>query len=754
LKRFQKVSVLLATLALAVSGMVSGVTAAGRTKDVNIEHFNGETLPFDRADIRNANPPLGPAKIGETKTWLGLDDTRGSIGLKNYVLRGVGTHVEVWVNPNLKFPNPEMSNPLTPDPDDKFTYNDCRNLDASRITITDEQVQYLIDQFDNNMYPIESDWWSTPPNRAGNKNTLSKLVGFPKSYYKGEGDNIVVLIDNVRDDNFYDQDNAGTKSYIAGFYTSQFDNFFDRNVMSVDAWDWIHRTGDDPPHNPTTDPCTSSPARPFLYEGVFAHEYQHLLHHYTDPDEVNWVNEGLSDFTEVITGYVDISTKVDEKGHDGHTQSYLGWKNVFEANWNPIPEEAGPENGLTAWGDQGDDEILADYGNAMFFMNYLDSQPDMGKEFFTAWQHAPGNGIEGLNDTLTARGVATDFQSLFEDDLISALIDGYIDEGASVTGGSAEQFQNEAANATINIDAEANDTPGAPPNGADYLDLGAGSDLASVAFDGDASFEFPGGTDWFVDDDGFFTSPDEADGKYGTEVDASMVRDVSGHDGDVLAFDHYYAMELGWDFGFVQTSPDGQAWTSLACTGTTSDHDPDAFPYVTEHLPGFTGPSGDTEVTDTVGSAAAPIHVTCPGLPSGTNYLAFRLVTDEASEFDGWHIKNLTLGGGSLVANGDLTGWANIQSLNPLSLDFGFALVGINGSVDTYGHVTSADSVTVVRPTLDGDEDYTLTSDDLDALAGFDRVVALVWGVPAEEGDTLYQPYSLMVNGVERADGA
>ena len=113
-----------------------------------------------------------------------------------------------------------------------------------------------------------------------------------------------------------------------------------------------------------------------------------------------------------------------------------------------------------------------------------------------------------------------------------------------------------------------------------------------------------------------------------------MVHGVAG--GGVLAFDHYYAMELGWDFGFVQYSEDGgQSWTSLACTGTTSAHDPDAFPYVTSELPGFTGPSGDTEVTSTIGTATTPIHVTCPALPAGADYIAFRLITDEASEFDG-----------------------------------------------------------------------------------------------------------------------
>jgi hypothetical protein len=33
-------------------------------------------------------------------------------------------------------------------------------------------------------------------------------------------------------------------------------------------------------------------------------------------------------------------------------------------------------------------------------------------------------------------------------------------------------------------------------------------------------------------------------------------------------------------------------------------------------------------------------------------------------------------------------------------------------------------------------------------------VWAVVWGVPASEESTLYQPYSLLVNGAEKADGA
>jgi hypothetical protein len=714
-------------------------------KDASPKHdspnYNhGVALPFDQADIKNAQPPLGPGKIGDTKTWLALDDTRGVIYLKNYTLRAVGTHVEVWVATNLNFPVEGQNDPRTGTP---FTYTDCRN-DGVRNVVTDEQVAYLIDQFDNNIYPIEADWWSTLPGRKGNKAVLSKLLGFPQSYYRGEGDNVVVLVDNVRDDNWYDENNQNTFSYIAGFFYSVFDNYFDRTVMSIDAWDWLHRTGDDPLHEPTTDPCTSAPARPNLYEGVFAHEYQHLLHHYIDPDEPSWVNEGLSDFTEVITNYAHLDRHVDEKGYDSHTQAFLGWLSVFHPSWNPIPYDSGPENGLTAWGDQGDGEILADYGNAMFFMNYLYSQPGLGKDFFHAWQHNPANGIDGLNATLADFGSSSTFADLFANNEVSALVDGYLDNGASLSGGTPADFQNTATEATVNFTTEANGTVGAPPWGSDYIDLGPGAGLTSVVFNGDDEFVFPAGPQWVVDGDGYFTNPDVDGGLYDNNQDLSIARNVSGNDGAILSFDHYYATEPLWDYGFVQVSTDdGQTWTSLACDGTTSDHDPGAISSIVANLPGY---------TDAAGSAGAPVHATCPALPAGSDYIAFRLMTDPGVQFDGWHVKNIQLNGVDLGTPGDLTGWDNQKFFNPVPLTFDFALVGINGTVDTYGDVTAGTSVQVIRPTLGAGNTYDASS-DLSALSGYDTVVAIVSGIPASEDSTLYQPYSLLVNGVERADG-
>jgi hypothetical protein len=568
------------------------------------------------------------------------------------------------------------------------------------------------------------------------------------------------LVDNVRDSNYYDTNNANTLPYIAGFYYSVFDDYFDRTVMSIDSWDWLHRTGEDPLHEPSSDPCLSAPARPFLYEGVFAHEYQHLLHRYIDPDETTWVNEGMSDFAMILTGYLDASKHVSEKGNDSHINGYLGWLSVLHPSWNPIPRATGPENGLTIWEDQGPGEIFEDYGFALFFMTLVNSQ-GFGQSFFHDWQHNPDNGIESLDGSLGDVGASDTFSSLFRDVVVSALVDGFIDNGAAVSGGAtAADLQNAATEATIFYSGNANDTPGAPPWGGDYVQLGPGAGLTSVAFNGDDVFTFPSGPEWVVDGGGYWTNPDVANppGLYDNNQDLDIARSITVTGPGNLTFEHYYGMELGWDFGFVQVSTDGgSTWTSLPCAGTTTDHNPDALAHIVANVPGYTGPT-DVQGLTTAGSAAAPLAASCDlsaysgGPPI---LLSFRLMTDPAVQLDGWHVRNLILDGVAVDATPlDLSDWANQQFFNPAELSFYLTLVGINGTVDAYGDVTAGSSVVVLRPTLGvGTNDYTLTAGDLLALAGSAQVWAIVSGIPDAEESTLYQPYSLLVNGVEMADG-
>ena len=96
------------------------------------------------------------------------------------------------------------------------------------------------------MYPRETCAFSTPPRRAGNpKNASLRFLLRPlfnlrlsKDYWAGSGVRTVILVDNVRDDQFYDTDNANTMSRIGGFYSRTFSELLDRHIMSIDSWDW------------------------------------------------------------------------------------------------------------------------------------------------------------------------------------------------------------------------------------------------------------------------------------------------------------------------------------------------------------------------------------------------------------------------------------------------------------------------------------------------------------------------------------
>ena len=189
-----------------------------------------------------------------------------------------------------------------------FPAGDCRDAGPDTTTITDAQAQSLVDQFDNNMFPKESAAFSVAPDRDGSGNVVRPAVD-----YTGAGDKIVTLVDNVRDDNFYRlpgrPDLHRGLLLLAVQRAARPQRHDDRRVRLAAP----HRCRTRPTRRPT-DLCTSRPARARLYEGTFAHEYQHLLQHYQDPAEVNWVNEGLSDFAISLVGYGDAAKTVFREG--------------------------------------------------------------------------------------------------------------------------------------------------------------------------------------------------------------------------------------------------------------------------------------------------------------------------------------------------------------------------------------------------------------------------------------------------------
>ncbi|MET0801204.1 MAG: peptidase M6 [Actinomycetota bacterium] len=723
---------LLATLVPAQGALAEDRTAREGGVDVDVKHLPPDVkapalkLAQARREVRAASTAAAPQRsvVGETKSWPAIDFVSGELDIKEYTLRGVGNNIEVWV----------LSGSDDVSTGTDFPADDCRN--GARTEITDEQVQYLIDQFDENIYATESEAFSVPPDRDGTDSALAASLDLPPDYYQGDGDDIAVLVDNVRDDNFYDTDNQNGLSYVAGFYSSFFDDVLNRLTMTIDAYDWLHRTGANPPHEPTTDLCTSAPARPFLYEGVFAHEYQHLLQHYVDPGETTWVNEGLSDWAQTLTGYVDPSVPITDLGYDSHIQCFLGYLGV-QTDFNPIPRQGGPENSLTLWGDQTDfeSEILCDYGAAYTMMEFLAGR--FGEDFMGAFHRDPLRGLQSVQSLAQAAGSDRTIEQLIDEWAATVALDGILDDGAKLKGGTPADFQVPTLDATINWDTDQTDSsPGAPPNGSDYVRLRDGSAQYLAAGDID-SIEFAGVSElpslpieWVVDPEppGHAGDPALFSGT-GDNLDRSIVQEVTVPDtSPALTFDASWSLEGGFDYAYVQVSTDdGESYTPIACSGQVPGGGPLG--------PAFNGESEFMSSSCDLSAFAGQTVV-----------IAFRLVTDGSFFLDGFWVDDVTLGGTLLSDGSTFDGWSSPTEFNPVDVE-GY-------TVRLIAH-REGKGAWIAEIPLDESFHGVLQGGQLRQAIGTqaELVSAIVTYHDSTETITQYAPYSLVVNGAAQPGG-
>jgi len=411
-----------------------------------------------------------------------------------------------------------------------------------------------------------------------------------------------------------------------------------------------------------------------------------LLHDDYDSDEELFINEGMADLAEYLTGY--------GAATDRHVDAAA----------------ANPENSLVVWEDQGNLEILTDYGQAYLFQFYLMEQ--FGKPFIQALFHNPDNGITGVNTTLAAFGIQKDFAEVFHAWSVAMLID-------SMKAGGRYGFKDLEFKLNIGTPAapnpEAFSTPGAPPWGTDYLWVsGDPKALAKLTFNGLDYSMFP--TAWTSDGAVLW-------GGTGDLIDNWAIFEAPG--GGTLTFDTMYDIEALWDFGFVQVSTDGGGtWTSLANAYTTSDHDPNAHPKVIANLPGLTGSTGGGWVNMSFDLSAY----------AGQNILiAFRYVTDWATTEAGWFIDNVYVDGTLISDGSDVSVFKDITEIVPINNDFTVTFVGIAGQ----GKGADYKVITMKLSEMTEDGLYELNN----ILKSSNAAVMLVT-FDAPEGFTGYADYS------------
>ncbi|AYC28759.1 immune inhibitor A domain-containing protein [Paenisporosarcina cavernae] len=507
---------------------------------------------------------------GGTKMFLDQE-----LGFKDFTLRSVGDNVEVWVANDLSFPD-----------------GDPRPAHV----VTQEQVDKLRDEFESNIYPKVTDFFGTPDALDGSNAPLPGMVGLPDDYYEGS-DKVIMLVDNIIDDNFYD---PTYPFFVAGFFWQTFENYIDRNIVTIDTTSWDTRLEN-------------------TFFGTTIHELQHLIQADKDGAEESFINEGFSTFSEFLGGY----------GSDASSINfYLDHPENSLVNWDEHAGVTTPPTGP---------ETIADYGQTYLFTLYMYEQ--FGQDFIKALaEDGDAQGVTSIDHQLKAFNTGLTFQELYSN-FMAALA---LDDGKE---GSIYDFHNvDLRDLPVNADGDVRgktvdfekaltfEKEGVPAWGGDFKEFELGTNVKNIKFDGVDFLPLQ----WDTVANPFDDSEQVLHNNAGSEADQALIFGATvPEDNATLTFDHYYNMEEQWDFGMVQVSTDnGETWTSLENENTRSDVVDEGYPTIKENVPGFTGTNDDwsTESFDLSAYAGQDVLV------------SFRNLTDWGYEEAGWYIKNIQLG--------------------------------------------------------------------------------------------------------------
>ncbi len=687
-------------------------------------------------DIRNQKLPLttegvpsldkAAAKpeynVGDTRRFLILDDYFGRNRVADFEVRLISDTVEVWVQKDLRFRNPDLTiNPIHPEA------NLIKYVDQARINYLAAETARIIAK--------DVEYFGDYNSRTGANAILPGLLGLPADYFAGPGKRVIVLVSNIRDENYYDPVNQPSR--IVGFVSSTLNAYADRNVISIDSSRWNIWVG--PPQ--------------FQFEATIAHEFQHLISGDQGGDEPSWTNEGRSEFAEFLMGYRPTP-------EDHRTQ------------WSDYPE-----NSLTLWGDQDNDpdqpgyEVLADYQIAYWFQLYLagrlqaagiDTQNEQFLLDVSRVTTDPLNGAVAIDAMLARVGAPFRFRQLWRDFRIDMLFGGTSDQTAWGNYITKHQGLSGEAIAPLdigrlrrNLNFEGYDQPGVAPDSTDFIEIGWSPAITAgttVNFQGNNA---PLPTDWHVIPAASTgITPTLASGNvlYSGHTDLTdnflvfnVTVPITGN--QTLAFDTLYNVENHWDFGFVQVTTDtvgAKGFVSLPISGTTSTTDPDAHPVIKANVPGFTGVSGSED-------NPAWVHVTynLSAYAGKTVLLAFRYATDwgtggtiEPPPDAGWYLDNIKVGDQALYTD---------EASVPAGAKSIWQLRNIRGAFDvnfvTFQDKNGIGVSHVYSVTLDANSQGTFNLGSLLSEAGFneagERVIGLVsLEAPAEETDLVSIPSS------------
>lgn len=342
-----------------------------------------------------------------------------------------------------------------------------------------------------------------------------------------------------------------------------------------------------------------------FYNGVLAHEFQHMIHWFQDKNETTWVNEGLSELAMQLNNY-------DTGGADF----------VFSQL---------PDTQLNAWNDD-PSARTEHYGASYLFMSYFLER--FGNEMMQAVIADDANAIDGFENVLAQSGLGLSFDDVFADWVVANLLD---DPGLA----EGQYGYQELEIADMQRDLTLRRFPAQIESevgqyATDYVELRGSGDLA-IDFRGAATTRLAsnephsGQFAWWANRE--------------DDSDARLTRsfDLSGVDSATLNFWTWYNIEYDWDYGYVMASTDGgQTWTILQ-TEAMVDSNPNGNSFGWA----LTGCSGDPDVTEAGQRCDAQwIQQTADLSPFAGNsevLIRFEYITDDAVTYPGLFIDDVSI---------------------------------------------------------------------------------------------------------------
>lgn len=588
-------------------------------------------------------PADGASDLGSFASEVGEFTSTPSVGTKAYdwyleaisrntptgtqpwmTLRAVSGNCEVWTQDYLWF--------LPGDP-----RNDPTNAASDygyALLVSDEMCQYLADQFNAIIYPTDTSYFGMPLNRDGT-NTIFQQLGYPSYYWDwiatDNPQRVIIKLLNYRDANYADR---FYPSYVVGFYSSTYTRtYYKRNMIHIDPWRAWQRLGPVGKQWFPERPDLVVPSnRAYLLDSTLAHEYQHNIHRDFNPNDATFMNEGCSDYAQLLCGYPNTI-----------------WSHVNYFLYTP-------DNSLTEWSDQGDINILADYGAALLWAAYLVDHYG-GPAFLSHFVQAGIPGIAGVDAALAYFGYAERFDDVYHDWRIANLI------RSDNPGDGIYNYESIDLNGPLAIPSFTHTISGLPvpptkgtdfgttwalngydtgiatigPYGSDYIVMNQWNQIGKIYFDGDDNAVLG----WSMTADGWYTGgPGRTVNMINDLIYGAAYVDPSN---PTLTIVTRYDIENLWDFGFIQVSTDaGAHWTSQSNAYTTMDHDPAALAAIVANLPGLTGqnpayPAWTTMTFDLTAYACQTVLI------------GFRYMTDSSTLGAGWWIQSADVGGMGLT---------------------------------------------------------------------------------------------------------